>query len=143
MKKSSLEKKIRLVESVGFATVVIFIWIDEVLDLPHHIFGAAATPVNWSESVIETLVVVALGYVILQLTGRILKRMKYLEGLLPICSFCKKVRVGTEWVPVEKYVEERSDADFSHGCCPECAEKHYGRVLAEKRMALLQRSGEP
>lgn len=55
------------------------------------------------------------------------KRVQVLEGLLPICSYCKKIRddVGSksgegDWVRVEEYISHRTKADFSHGVCPEC-----------------------
>ncbi len=49
-----------------------------------------------------------------------------LRGLLPICARCKRIRdaIG-DWQPIEKYVEERTRASFSHGICPECIAKLY------------------
>lgn len=49
-----------------------------------------------------------------------------LRGILPICSYCKKIRddEGT-WNQVEEYVQKRSEANFSHGICPECVQKHF------------------
>lgn len=53
------------------------------------------------------------------------RHVKQLEGLLPICSYCKKIRdKKNNWQPLELYIEERSTAEFSHGICPECFEKH-------------------
>lgn len=55
-----------------------------------------------------------------------LGEVKTLRGILPICSFCKKIRDDDGyWNQVEVYVKERSDADFSHSLCPDCAQKHY------------------
>jgi hypothetical protein len=63
------------------------------------------------------------------LTGVIRSRtekLRVLEGMLPICSFCKKVRAeDNQWMQIEKYVAERSDSDFTHSVCPECMEAHY------------------
>ncbi len=57
---------------------------------------------------------------------RALAEVKTLRGILPICSFCKKIRDDDDsWHQIEVYVKERSDADFSHGICPVCAKKHY------------------
>jgi len=55
-----------------------------------------------------------------------LDEIKVLKGILPICSHCKQIR-DTEgnWNRMEKYVSERSEAEFTHGVCPECLEKHY------------------
>jgi len=60
--------------------------------------------------------------------GRSLEReVKQLEGLLPICVFCKKIRDDRdEWQPIEGYIAQRSEADFTHGICPSCADQHYG-----------------
>jgi hypothetical protein len=53
------------------------------------------------------------------------KRVKRLEGLLPICSYCKKIRdKGNNWHTLEAYIEDHSKAEFSHGVCPECMKKH-------------------
>jgi len=55
-----------------------------------------------------------------------LSEIKTLQGFLPICANCKKIRDDEGyWQQIEKYVEERSDARFSHGICPECAKKLY------------------
>lgn len=52
-----------------------------------------------------------------------LANVKTLKGLLPICAWCKKVRDDKGyWSKLEHYVAENSDADFTHGICPECAE---------------------
>ncbi|HTU17413.1 MAG TPA: response regulator [Gemmataceae bacterium] len=50
-----------------------------------------------------------------------LKRVKQLQGLLPICCYCKCIRNdGNYWQRVEEYIGEHSDARFSHGICPKC-----------------------
>jgi len=53
-----------------------------------------------------------------------LARVKQLQGLLPICSYCKRIRNDRNyWQQVEAYITERSEAIFSHGICPDCYEK--------------------
>jgi hypothetical protein len=55
-----------------------------------------------------------------------LVQVKTLSGLLPICASCKKIRDDEGyWNHLEKYIQDRSDAQFSHGICPECAHKLY------------------
>jgi PAS domain S-box-containing protein len=57
-----------------------------------------------------------------------LGKVRQLSGLLPICAWCKKIRDdGGYWNSVEQYIHERSEAEFSHGLCPECER----RVRAE------------
>jgi DNA-binding response OmpR family regulator len=55
-----------------------------------------------------------------------LDRIETLEGILPICSFCKKIRNenGT-WNRLEGYIMARSSAKFSHSVCPDCLKRHY------------------
>jgi sigma-B regulation protein RsbU (phosphoserine phosphatase) len=58
-----------------------------------------------------------------------LAHVRRLQGLLPICMHCKKVRDDRNvWKKLEEYVEEHSEAQFSHALCRECLEKHYPEV---------------
>jgi hypothetical protein len=60
-----------------------------------------------------------------------LAEIKTLEGILPICCHCKKIRDDQgSWHRMEKYIRERSTAQFSHGICPECLKIHYGDILS-------------
>jgi hypothetical protein len=55
-----------------------------------------------------------------------LKKVKVLNGLLPICASCKKIRDDKGyWTQLELYIKAHSDADFTHGICPECIKKLY------------------
>jgi phosphoserine phosphatase RsbU/P len=48
-------------------------------------------------------------------------RVKRLEGILPTCMYCKKIRdEGDRWISIEHYITQRSEASFSHGVCPDC-----------------------
>lgn len=62
-----------------------------------------------------------------------LTEVKTLQGILPICSYCRKIRVEggdpqevRSWVTIEEYIGEHSKAQFSHGICPDCYEKLAG-----------------
>ena len=62
-----------------------------------------------------------------------LSHVKLLSGLLPICASCKKIRNDKGyWEQMEKYITEHSEVDFSHGICPECAEKLYPEYFKKK-----------
>jgi DNA-binding NtrC family response regulator len=55
-----------------------------------------------------------------------LAKVKQLSGLLPMCASCKKIRDDKGyWNQLEAYISEHSEADFSHGICPDCVKKHY------------------
>jgi hypothetical protein len=67
-----------------------------------------------------------------ELAGRLseletaLASVTHLQGLLPICAFCKRVRDDNNyWREVEAYLAEHSAISFSHSLCPDCIRKHY------------------
>ncbi len=56
--------------------------------------------------------------------GRLISSLHILRGLLPICYSCKRIRDEKgQWKQVEIYVEEHSEAQFSHGLCPDCGKR--------------------
>jgi PleD family two-component response regulator len=62
-----------------------------------------------------------------------LDKIKTLRGLLPICANCKKIRDDQGyWQDVTVYIRDRSEADFSHGICPDCLKKLYPDLYEEE-----------
>jgi hypothetical protein len=62
-----------------------------------------------------------------------LEEVKILRGSLPICSYCKKIRNDSgAWTQMEAYIRDHSEAEFSHGLCPDCAKKVYQELLEGK-----------
>ena len=60
-------------------------------------------------------------------------QVKTLQGMLPICASCKKVRDDDGyWKQIESYISEHSDAEFTHGICPECMIKLYGKDFSQE-----------
>lgn len=69
-----------------------------------------------------------------------LSEMKQLKGIIPICSGCKKIRQDTGfWQHVEEYVRDHSDAEFSHGICPDCMKQLYPSL----RIQQMKRESPP
>jgi len=67
-------------------------------------------------------------------TRKLSRQVSLLEGLLPICSYCKKIRdQKDEWQVIEKYIMDRSAATFTHGICPDCMREHFGQVLRSQK----------
>ena len=66
-----------------------------------------------------------------------------LESLLPICSYCKKIRdEGEAWWPVEEYIARQTGTDFSHGICPHCYESVVKPELEQMGLRRQSRGGE-
>lgn len=65
-----------------------------------------------------------------------LSQVKQLQGLLPICSYCKKIRDDKNyWQRVDTYVSDRTDVEFSHGICPDCFDRVSAEIKAKKESA--------
>jgi K+-sensing histidine kinase KdpD len=61
-----------------------------------------------------------------------LHEIKVLHGILPICSYCKRIRTESEaWVQMEKYIREHK-AQFTHSVCPDCLRKYYPDIYHRK-----------
>jgi DNA-binding response OmpR family regulator len=70
-----------------------------------------------------------------------LARVKQLQGLLPMCSYCKKIRDDQNyWQQVENYISKHSEAQFSHSICPECYESQVRPELDQLRRMQEQSS---
>jgi hypothetical protein len=80
-------------------------------------------------AVLDTLVIIlfsiACARLILHLRRQALA-LRVLEGMLPICGFCKRIRSEGSWESLEGFIHDHSEAQFSHTFCPECGVKHYG-----------------
>ncbi|MFH2066818.1 MAG: hypothetical protein ABIK15_16590 [Pseudomonadota bacterium] len=132
--KDTVSKRVIAYEIIAFAFIIFLIWVDEVIDIPYWLFGAEATPINWRESLFESICILILGAVVIYFTNKMFQRMKYLEGILPVCSSCKKIRDDqNNWHAIESYIRDRSDAEFSHGICPECAARLYPEYRSAKK----------
>ncbi len=65
-----------------------------------------------------------------------LSKVKLLSGFLPICAFCKKIRNDKGyWQQIESYIRDNSEAEFTHGYCPECAAKAMADIQKLKKRA--------
>lgn len=65
-----------------------------------------------------------------QVLQKALDEIKTLRGILPICSYCKKIQTDPQtWVELDNYVRKHSEAEFTHGVCPDCLRKFFPDVV--------------
>jgi hypothetical protein len=119
--RSVVFRRTLLLEGAGFLLIVAIIWMDEIFDLPHLLFGAAPTPLRLGEGGLETTLTVAVGIVIVSITYRAFRRIEYLESLVVMCAWCRRVRAQEEWLTVEAFLERQHNARTTHGICERCA----------------------
>ena len=72
-----------------------------------------------------------------------LARVKALSGMLPICAGCKNIRDERgQWQELETYIAAHSEAEFSHGLCPQCVRQYYPELEIDAAPAPITQSGE-
>jgi len=82
--------------------------------------------INAPITLVALLLYAYLVSIISRQTMALQRKVKVLEGILPICASCKKIRNDKgEYEAIEKYVSEHSEASFSHGICSDCAKRLY------------------
>jgi hypothetical protein len=127
-----IAKKVAWYETGAILFVIALSWFDEILDIPHVVLGGIATPINWRESIFESIIIAVVGAIIIRHTYKLLSRVSYLESILPVCASCKKIRIDPEfWEGIQKIIQERSKSEFTHGICPDCIEKYYPELHRE------------
>lgn len=119
LSKTHVQRKVIFWEVAGYLIIILTCWLTELFD----------PPFSFQQVIIETVSIILFGCLTIHLTGKLIRRMKYLEGYLVICASCKHVRVDDVWVSIEHILSSRSDLRLSHSICPECAGKLYGDYL--------------
>lgn len=132
-----IAKKVALYEAGAILFVIVLSWFDEVLDIPHVVLGGAATPINWRESIFESIIIAVVGGLIIRHTYKLLTRVSYLESILPVCASCKKIRIDPEfWEDIQRIVQARAQDEFTHGICPDCIDKYYPELRKENKVGV-------
>ena len=115
--------------STSVALVACRFGIATILEPDRTPLWAAAINAN-----IRLLVLVGLAILLAKLPQQqreLAKRVQTLERIVPICSFCKKIRLPDgKWEPIETYIGHRSATQFSHSFCEDCGREHYGEYLS-------------
>jgi hypothetical protein len=101
--------------------------LNEVIDMPHYILSDPPTSSlhrigEMSIEIFFALLVFGLEILFIQ---KLRREIRILEGLLPICANCKKVRDLDQWQSIEKYISAHSLANFTHSICPDCFQQLY------------------
>lgn len=114
------------IPSVGFAVVLIGCRLAIALTVESGLRPPWAAVLNAAIRLIVLIGLADLTARVALQTRELRERVQTLEGILPICAFCKKIRQsdGT-WEQIEAYVSKRSAARFSHGFCESCGREHY------------------
>ena len=128
-------------ESVGFIVIIGLCWIDEIEGASQVLFGGKPHVHDWRDCAMQTLAVVYIWAIVCGLTKKLLDHLRYLEGFVRICAWCRKVGHKDKWVRMEQYFADGLHLQTTHGVCPECLKK-VGEDTKEYRRRELD-AGKP
>jgi len=120
MKNKYTLKKVVIIEFIVFLLLIMFFWIEEIFDLPYIIFNEEPTPINYVESLMETVVITIVFGILLYQTIKINLSMEKLESYIYVCARCHKIFINGEWISLDKYFNEYANKKTSHGLCDVC-----------------------
>ena len=124
MEKQVPISRVLLVQSVGFLSIIALSWFDEFVDLRSLVLGDHPYISRFRQSVLETLLVLAVWFLVGRATRRAVGRADYLEGFARVCAWCHKICFKDTWVHLDEYLEREFDTPTTHGICPSCVQAH-------------------
>jgi len=112
-----------------FAVVLPLVRLFITIDVEHNMnFGFSA--INTFDRIIVLSIISFIAAKLSDSMRRLGQEVKILEGLIPICANCKKIRdTNDDWQQMEVYISERSETQFTHTVCPDCMKVLYGDFL--------------
>jgi hypothetical protein len=134
MKSKTL--RIITISQLSIFLILLFLTLgNEIIDIPHYIFHDA--PTLYSQRTGEIIIELSIFFIVMvfeiALLKNLYKRIRLLEGFLPICAHCKKIKnTDDRWEQIEQYITKHSLAQFSHSICPDCARLLYPDLYKDK-----------
>lgn len=120
--------RVLVYQSLGFIAIMGLTWLDELVALPSLLFGDHAVIVDFRESALRMLLVLAVWLLVLGSTRRVLARVRQLEEFMRICAWCHHIDFKGEWVPLEEFLRRGFDTPTTHGICPACLAKQKAAI---------------
>jgi len=124
--------RILWVEAGAFSLIIALSWLTEMVLIPHLLYGEDFTP-NYHRAILRTVVVLLIWLWVNMATRKLLRRLHYLEEFLRVCSWCRKVSYGNDWIEMETYLKSKFATKTSHGICPSCLQKTKGQIAASDK----------
>jgi hypothetical protein len=131
--KYSAHRQILITQFLILLIFLVLTLCNEVLDVPHLLMGDKPTSIGQrsGEVSVEICIFVIVILIEVLVMKKLLRKIKILEGFLPVCANCKKIREENIWKQMEAYITAHSLAKFSHTICPDCREALYPEFDSE------------
>jgi hypothetical protein len=120
---NQLRRKAFCYQSIGFIAVIAVCMLDELVGLSTLLLGDQTYIINFRQSVPKALIIFVVWLLVARSTGRLLAQVRYLEGFMKVCAWCRRVEHKGEWVEFEKFLRLRLDTSTTHGICQDCLQK--------------------
>jgi hypothetical protein len=119
-------------QCVALLMLNLFVWVNEMLDLPAVYFEAQPRPFDPSRACVSCAAILLVGIVLVGHTY--IQEQQIIRGLISICSHCKKIRIDSNtWQQIEQYVGKHGEISFTHGICPECLKRTMAEVTGHDK----------
>ncbi len=141
MKANSQLTNIVLYQNLGFLSIMVICYLDELIQLPSLIFSDHPFAFVYRRSTLDMLMVLAVWFLVSASTHRILERVRYLEKFMRVCAWCRKIDYKGEWMRLEDFMLEGFDTPTTHGICPECLVRQKEAVERAKKARKNQTPG--
>jgi hypothetical protein len=133
MQRDSRLTKIVMYQNLGFLTVIILCYLDELLKLPTLLFSDHPFTFVHRRPTLEMLLFLAVWMLVSGSTQRLLKRVQHLEDFMRVCAWCRRIDYKGEWMRMEDFMQQGFDTPTTHGICPECLERQKEAIERAKR----------
>ena len=87
---------------------------------------------RWGEGALESFLTIAVGTAVVLITYRAFRRIEYLESLIVLCAWCRRVRSADEWLSVEAFLQRQHQSRTSHGICETLCQGHRGAATLNR-----------
>ena len=131
MDRGQTKNRLLIAEAIAFSLIFGSIWADEVIDLPHLIFGIGASPISWGDAILECAFIAFIGAIIMFMTwklGSSGNNELASKQVITVCAVCRKVNRNGQWITLDEFIGSGTSGSFTHGICPECMETYYKGV---------------
>jgi hypothetical protein len=108
---------------------------NEFIDLRALIFGNHPYLFYFGGSALEMLLVLAVWFLVVGATRRVIERVHYLEGFPRVCAWCHHISFKSRWVRLEEFLKREFDTPTTHGICPACAQKQKAAINEARKTA--------
>ncbi len=131
-KEQSARPRILLYQSIGFLAIIGLAWLDDWLNLSQLIFGENSLLPDFHASTLSMLFILAVWFLVMTSTRRMLDHVRYLEGFLKVCAWCRRIDHRGRWISLESFLQEGFDTPTSHGICEDCLKQQKAAVERSK-----------